>query len=382
MEALGHLQKKNTALILSGGGARAAYQVGVLRAISDILPHATHNPFPIICGTSAGAINAVALASRGQNFRDAVLGVEDVWANFTASQVYRTDVLGVLACVARLFLSIVHHGVGIDKPASLLDSSPLRQLLSHVIKFKNIQESIDAGYLHAISVSATGYSSGETISFFQGTPSLHGWKRHRRLGIPSELNVDHLLASSAIPAIFPAVRINREYFGDGAVRQTNPISPALHLGAERVMVIGVSGNLNLSTTRVKVEGFPSIAQILGHVLNAAFIDSFEADIELLQRFNNMIDMIPTETTVDSHKLKKVDVLVISPSQALDQIAAPRIRDLPRSIRTLLYGSGATRRGGASLASYLLFDREFCRELIALGYHDAIVRKDDIRRFFG
>jgi len=380
VDALPNHAKAKTALILSGGGARAAYQVGVLRAISDILPHSTHNPFPIICGTSAGAINAVALASHGQNFREAVLGVEDVWANFTANQVYRTDMFGVLLCLARLLASVIHHGVGIDKPASLLDSSPLRQLLAHVIKFQNIQESIDAGYLHAVSVSATGYSSGETISFFQGADHLHGWKRHRRLGIPAELCVDHLLASSAIPAIFPAVRVNREYFGDGAVRQTNPISPALHLGADRVMVVGVSGNLNASMQRVKVEGFPSIAQILGHVLNAAFIDSFEADIELLQRFNKMIGMIPHEASIDSHKLKKVDVLVISPSQALDQIAAPRIKDLPRTIRTLLYGSGATRRGGASLASYLLFEREFCRELIALGYHDAIVRKDDIRRF--
>ena len=368
-------------LILTGGGARAAYQVGFLRAVSHLLPRGTPNPFTIICGTSAGAINAAALASNATDFNRAVRQMLLIWKYFHADQVYRSDVLGVFGTGLRWLLAMMAGGLGKNNPSSLLDNTPLSQLLRERLDLGGIRRSIDMGALYALSITVSGYASGQSVSFFQGVTGLAGWQRARRIGVPEIIDYEHLLASSALPFIFPAVPLRREFFGDGSMRQIAPISPALHLGADRVVVIGVGRQTQNPPHRVKMAGYPSLAQIAGHALNSIFLDSLEVDIERLQRINNTIKLIPrAERDKHNMQLREVDVLVISPSEEIDRIAANYAHELPRSIRYLLRGLGARRSGGANLTSYLLFEPAYCRALIALGYKDTMARREEILRF--
>lgn len=375
-----------TGLILSGGGARAAYQVGVLAAIADLLPDPSHNPFPVIVGTSAGAINAVSLACGALQFGEAVRRLTAVWQNFHTHQVYRSDWPGVLHQAAR-FLGHSLLGLGRETPVALLDSRPLRGLLERELDFSGIAAAVRQRKLRAVAVTAFGYESGQAVTFYQGRATIDPWFRHRRVGIPTRLALDHLLASASIPLIFPPMKINREYFGDGAVRQSAPISPALHLGASRVLVIGVSGNGSAQSAAVEPprpssKRPPTLAQIGGHLLNSTFIDSLESDIELLHRLNQLSAMLPGEPRSRSLGLKPVDVLVVAPSRPLDQIAARHQQELPRVLRLFLRGPGATKAGGAGVLSYLLFESGYCNELIELGYQDAMARKSELCAFLG
>lgn len=375
------MDKPKTGLILAGGGARAAYQVGVLRAIAEMLPPDSPNPFPILCGTSAGAINATTLAIYATRFREGVRRLSHVWRNFHVHQVFRVDARGVLASGLRWSAAMLLGGLGQRNPHALFDRAPLRRLLQRTMPCEKIQQSIEAGALHALSVTASGYGSGQSVTFYQGVSSLTAWRRARRVGAAANITIDHLMASSAIPLVFAASRINREYFGDGSMRQIAPISPALHLGAERVLVVGVRHEAPPVPARADINEYPSLAQIAGHVLNSIFLDSLEADLERLQRINKTISLIPSEQLREGGvTLRKVDVLVISPSADLEKIAARHAHHLPRTVRFLLRGLGAFNRNGSNLVSYLLFEKPFCRELIDLGYQDAMHRREEILRF--
>ncbi|WP_096085913.1 patatin-like phospholipase family protein [Agaribacterium haliotis] len=374
------------ALILSGGGARAAYQVGVLLGVSDILPH-LKNPFEIISGTSAGAINAASLAAHPGSFNRSAHDLAAIWRELEPDSVFRSNLTSLLSGAANVGFSLLHGGSRGKKPLALLDNSPLRETLSHMIDFRHIQRKIDKGKLKALSVTALGYSSGESVSFFQGQAGLKGWRRYRRVGTPATISVEHLLASSAIPVIFPTLKLSMEYFGDGAMRQMAPISSALHLGANRVFIIGVSGNRAVgpwgrSGKFVEPENSPSLAQILGQMMNAAFIDSLEGDIEHLERVNDLLRLVPEKAEGQTGYLREVDTLIISPTKRLDRIAARKIKGLPKTLRFFLRSSGASAKGGgAAAASYLLFTREYCNELIELGYNDAMWDRDKIEAFF-
>jgi NTE family protein len=375
-----------TGLILSGGGARAAYQVGVLAAIADLLPDAAYNPFPVIVGTSAGAINAVGLACGALHFTEAVRRLTNVWQGFHTHQVYRSDWPGVLRQASR-FIGHSLLGLGGQVPVALLDSYPLAELLARELDFSGIAAAVRRRQLHAVAVTAFGYETGQAVTFYQGRATIDPWFRHRRVGVPTRLALEHLLASASIPLIFPPVKINREYFGDGAVRQSAPISPALHLGASRVLVVGVSGNSSNSPAQLPVvrpqqSRPPSLAQISGHMLNSTFIDSLESDIELLERLNQMGQLIPPELQPRGLGLKPVDVMVIAPSQPLDLIAARHRHELPKALRLFLRGPGATKASGAGVLSYLLFEPGYCNELIELGYQDAMAQKAQLVEFLG
>jgi NTE family protein len=370
-------------LILTGGGARAAYQVGVLRALAELLPADVRTPFPIICGTSAGAINAAVLAVDAADFRRGVRRLMAVWKNFRVHHVYRADPWGAFSNSVRWILAVLSGGRIAPRGVSLLDNAPLGGLLAKHLDFGAIQRAIDAGQLSAFSITCSGYTSGQSVTFFQGVPGLEPWQRARRIGVPMPITVDHLLASSALPFIFPPMQLNREYFGDGSMRQIAPVSPALHLGADRLFVIGVGRQRQQRAERVLTEAHPSLAQIAGHALNSIFLDSLEVDLERLQRINRTIEMIPGEVLERSrYPLHKVDFRVISPSEELEPIALAHAGELPRTIRALLYTVGALRRSGANLLSYLLFERSYCRALIRLGYKDTMERKDDVVQFLG
>jgi NTE family protein len=369
-----------TALVLTGGGARAAYQVGVLLAIAKLSKRRRHNPFPIICGTSAGAINAVGLACQAEHFGKAVGILANFWRNMRAGDIYRSDPLGAASSGAR-WLSALTLGWMIGKPPrSLLDNTPLQSLLQRNMDFSGIERSIAKGALHAISISASGYESGENINFFQAHPSAAPWHRFQRIGMRTELGVDHLLASSAIPFIFPATRINREYFGDGSMRQLAPLSPAIHLGAERLLVIGAN-RTNEHHERSNGDDYPSLAQIAGHALSSIFVDGLAVDIERIQRINRTLGAIPEDVRQQSDiKLRTLETLVIAPSERIDRIAAEHADALPWPIKMLLGGIGAMNRHGGALTSYLLFEKPFTRTLIDLGYADTLARGSEVGDF--
>lgn len=380
MDGTSSQKSPGTALILTGGGARAAYQVGVLLAVSKLSSNSHHNPFPILCGTSAGAINAAGIACLADNFGKAVSILAGVWRNMRAHDIYRADALGIGLSGVRWMSALTLGWLIRNPPRSLLDNSPLRELLTRHLDFKGIERSIAKGALHAVSISASGYESGESISFFQAHPSAQPWRRVQRLGIRSQIGVNHLLASSAIPFIFPATHIHREFFGDGSMRQLAPISPAIHLGAERVFVIGGSPK-NEHQERRRVEGHPSLAQIAGHALSSIFLDGLAMDIERMQRINQTLSAIPPEIREKSGiPLKPVKTLVISPSERLDRIAAEHAGALPWAVKALLRGVGAMNRHGGALTSYLLFEKPFTRALIDLGYADTMARSTEVGDF--
>ena len=379
------MQRPKIGLILTGGGSRAAYQVGVLKAIAELLPRNAASPFAIICGTSAGALNAATLAINARHFRKGVKYLLNVWKNFHVSEVYRSDFVGVVRNTSRWLAGLLLNSFGFDKlnHVSLLDNAPLVELLEQTLPCEKIQESIESGALHALSITASGYGSGHSVTFYQGVDGIPPWKRARRVGVPTQIEIQHLLASAAIPFIFPAVHIHREHFGDGSMRQLAPISSALHLGADRVLVVGMGagGGEEEELRRSKIDDYPSLAQIAGHALDSIFLDSMEVDLERLYRINHTVSLIP-EALRPSINLRHVDVLVIAPSLPLEKVAELHLNGLPWTIRILLRSVGVLRRRGANLVSYLLFDKAYCRALIDLGYQDAMKRKEEIMVFLG
>jgi len=368
-------------IVLAGGGARAAYQVGVLRALKEMLPDPKINPFPIICGTSAGAVNAGALAVHADDFGRAVDNLLGVWRNFEPRHVYRADFAGATANSLRWFAGFLFGAFLKNRRISLLDNRPLEHLLSRHLDFSRIEANIKAGALDAVAISCSGYTSGQSCSFFQGAESFEGWQRSQRIGIKTHITVEHLMASSAIPFLFPAYKLNREFFGDGSMRQIAPVSPALHLGADRIVVVGTARIRNESPERTRGDLYPTLAQIAGHVMNSIFLDSLAVDLERLERINRTISAVPPETLKKMGlALHHVDVLVLTPSEPLEAIAVKHVRSLPWTIRFLLRSVGAMRRGGANLASYLLFENGYCNELIELGYNDTIKRREEVEAF--
>lgn len=369
-----------TGVVLTGGGARAAYQVGVLRAISDMYPD-WENPFRIILGTSAGAINAIGLASAGDRFRHNVSHLESLWLKLTADQIYKSqtfDIVRNMTGVARRLFA----GGGHANPLALLNNAPLREFLEREVDFGAVHEAIDSGRLSAVGVNACGYTTGQNVCFFEGREDLQSWTVGQRAGARTRLELRHVMASSAIPTVFPPVQINREYFGDGVTRQLAHISPALRLGAERVLVVGVSANSMCPVSRPESPLAPTFAQVIAHVFNGMFLDTLDYDIDRLRLVNQLLALIPEERLKEAGlNLRPVDLLEISPSVPIDEIAAEFMDGMPPILRNLVGSTDKSHGTSASLASYLLFDPRFCKALIKLGYEDAQSHARQIERFF-
>ncbi len=367
-------------LILPGGGARNAYQAGVLKAIAEILPDDTTNPFPVICGTSSGALNAAILASNATRFSEGVTRLTGIWENFSCDKIFYTDAWTAIKSGARWAAAFVTASLGTSSPRALLDNSPQRSFIESHIRLARIQHAIDSGALRALAITASSYSSGHSISYFQGVDGLLPWQRTRRFGIEEEISIDHLMASSAIPLVFPAVWLNNEYHGDGSMRESTPLSPALHLGANRLLIIGVR---NPTPDTAPLAGasvpYPSIGQITGYMLDTLFMDSLDADIERMNRINHMLTEVPDKRVeLDDTTLRPIEFLAISPSRDVREIAQRHAVDFPRSVRLLLKGLGALTQEGRPLVSYLLFEPGFCRELMELGYRDGLTAQEEIR----
>lgn len=379
-------------LLLTGGGARAAYQVGVLVAIAHALrkrgegQDLSGHPFKILCGTSAGALNIATLASHPEGFLSAVLHLERIWSSFRAEQVFVADNIGLASSTGKWLSALTLGWLSGHTPKALLDTSPLRRLLSRELDLSQIDRHLEARDLHAVAVTASSYSSGEHLTFYSAPKALEPWQRAKRKAIRTLMTIEHLLASSAIPVLFPPVALQVEgqtqWFGDGAMRQVAPISPAIHLGAKAILAIGTrSTEQDVATAEhaTQTQTQPSLAQIGGHALAGLFLDSLSSDAEQLARTNEVIRLLDPQARTKSG-LREVALLQINPSEALEPIALSFRLHLPWMLRKLFGRVGATEAGGAVLLSYLLFEQGFTNALIELGKRDAHAMMDTILAF--
>ena len=363
-------------LVLTGGGSRSAYQVGVLLALAEMLPRA-RNPFQVIVGTSAGAVAASVLAAEAHHWRRAVAGLERVWANFQSSQVFHVDARHMLRAGAHWVLALVSGGMVLAPPKSLLDNTPLRELLSVHVDCAGIRRSIERGHVRAFALCASSYSSGQTVAFFDGIDSIRDWSRVQRIGVRTQLTLDHLMASAAIPLLFPPIRIGDEYYGDGAMRQVHPLSPAIHLGADRLLIIGVRAR---RAAGVQVNRLPPImptpGEIFGYMLDTLFTDQIYSDLEQLERFNELVHAAPQAARGG----RPIETLMLAPSVDPREIAGRHAGEMPRGLRALLRVIGGRDASGDQLASYLTFEAGYTRALIELGYRDAMEARTALMAF--
>ena len=368
-------------LVLPGGGARGAYQAGVLKAFLEISQKRSQCPFKIISGTSSGAINAAFLASESHIFHHGVSHLIDLWSNFSSNKVYKTDSVTMLKSSLHWFLTIISGGILISNPKSLLDNQPLRKLLEEHIRFSNIEENLNQSNFESLAITSASYKSRKSCTFFQSSSVSTNWQRFLREGKATKINLDHLMASVALPLIFPAVQIENEYYGDGAMRQATPLSPAIRLGAEKLFIISTHEAGERLPTSDYHNRYPSFEKIAGYTLDALFADGLQSDIERLDRINQIIKNAKNvEIKTDKKLMKHLDYLIIAPSEDLNDIAQKHYKCLPLPIRALLKGLGFSKDTKSEMLSFLLIESPYTQELIELGYRDGIGKQEEIINF--
>ncbi|MBC7420769.1 MAG: patatin-like phospholipase family protein [Bdellovibrio sp.] len=365
---------RKTALILSGGGARGAYQVGVLKGLAEILPEKKQSPFQILSGVSAGAINCSKLASEIEHFSNAVEKLTYLWSQISADQVFKTDFLSLNKFSLGLF--------GEKKLNSVLETGPLRELIRKNCDFSKIKKNLDDKVIESVIITANNYEHSSAVSFVQTSENSPIWKESRRQAKLTEINADHIMASSAIPMLFPPIKIGTHYYGDGCVRNNTPCSPSIRMGAEKLFVIGVRQQLNSeSITKIEMqsEKAPSMIRILNTLLNAVLLDSVEQDVMRIQRINQLTQFVDSKKKLSSG-LKEIPALCIAPSQDIGEIARSHAHRLPRLLRMTISAFGSLD-DASEILSYLLFEPNFCKQLIDMGYQDAMDSKSQIKKFF-
>lgn len=370
-------------LVLTGGGARASYQVGVLSAIAKFIPRNHAIPFPIITGTSAGAINSTALACYASCFHLGVKKLEGFWKHLNANKIYHADSSRVSKHIISGFLASFQADYANKKARSLLNNAPLRELLNAEFNYNRIDENIINGYLSALSITASNYSDGNSISFFHAKEHLMPWARAKRAGVKSRINTEILMASSAIPLVFPSIKLKQSHYGDGSIHQLSPLSPAIHLGAEKLLIIGVDQPKEPAYQAENTPHPPTTSTIAGHMLDSVFSDTLQSDLERMNRVNETLDFMQQHcdsTIIQTQKLNHIDSLLLNPSHDFNSIAVEYFQDLPLSIRLLLRTMGITNDSDSSIISYLLFEKRFCKKLMKLGYEDTMNKETQIREF--
>lgn len=368
-----------TGIVLTGGGARGAYQAGVLHGIADICATTgLNNPFNIITGCSAGSINAAYLAANLHRQKDAAADLATFWSRLSTREIFKTDVFSLSEVASRLVSDIALGGMRKKKKArSLLNTNPLKELVGRYVKFSQIRENINAGYLDALTVTATDYENSENTSFVMAKDTSYAWRRARRSSVFTDITLNHIMASAAIPLFFPAFEVDGRYYGDGCLRNQAPLSPAIHMGADRLLVIGVKRQQNDDAASSKVMQ-PTIGRVMSVLLNAVLMDNVEYDIERLSRINRTIEAVPDENK-SKLALRRIDYLFLRPSIDIGKLAASKFDLLPDTIKYLVSGLGSQDEA-SELISYLMFESEYCHELSKVGYDDAMAQIEDIVAF--
>jgi len=373
---------------MTGGGARGAYQAGVLRRIGEIKRvQSRGNPFPIIGGSSAGAINGSALATGSDDFVAATQVISRLWAKLRPSDVFRCDLLTQAHTSITWILDLSFGGIlGGGNARSLLDASPLRHFLNKHLNCERIQSNIKQGHLYALAISATNYHSGKSYLFIQGKKGHPMWNRSRRVTLATKITVEHICASAAIPFIFQPVRLQTArgtaFFGDGCVRLHQPLSPIIHLGAEKILAIGVRGESLEHQEEAADDRGPSLAEVMGVLFNVIFLDHLTTDIEHLERLNGLLGngKVNQAGVQNSDRVRSLRSLLIAPSVDLTQVARQHQRDMPYLIQYFVNSLGRDAASCADLMSYLLFESKYTTALIDIGYNDACKRIDEIEDF--
>ncbi|NGN99790.1 patatin-like phospholipase family protein [Grimontia sp. S25] len=375
--ARSNIPRKTTALLLTGGGARAAYQIGVLKAIAEWYPRVHHSPFTIYCGTSAGALNATSLACHTSCFRLGVKKLSWLWANLTTKDVFQSSFSGMFHHIGRQGFARMQANYHCAPPFGLLDNRPLRGLLNNVLNYSKIEHQILAGNLRGLAITASNYQTSKSVTFYQGQSCIEPWTRSRAIGIPCQITTEHLLASSAIPIVFPASQIGHNYYGDGSVHQIAPLRPALKMGADKVLIIDL--NPKRSQKNHALAQAPGLASLGGHLMDAIFADTLSADLEHLERMNALVGAM-AKSKAEKLALRQVDAFHLSPSEPFEPLVERYYCHMPTAVRGLMRVLGISPVEDAAITSYLLFEPKYINHLIDMGYQDAQNRRSDLAAF--